>query len=138
MTQDVTEFVEELRRAQASFVQGDPRPLMAMWSHADDVTIMGGFGAFERGWAAVGPRLEWACSQFRDGVQERENVTTFFGDDVGYLVSIDRNEACVGSSGKRTVQVLRVTQVFRREDGEWRIVHRHADELRPKQAPTGP
>lgn len=26
---------------------------------------------------------------------------------------------------------LRVTQVYRREAGEWKVVHRHADEERP-------
>ena len=33
---------------------------------------------------------------------------------------------------------LRVTHVYRREDGEWKVVHRHGDQLAPGQAPLGP
>ena len=84
---------------------------MAMWSQRDDVTIMGGFGAYERGWDTVRPRLMWASSQFRDGTQERDHVSSFFDDNVGYLVSIDRNEAFVGRSPTKRSQVLRVTQL---------------------------
>jgi ketosteroid isomerase-like protein len=29
---------------------------------------------------------------------------------------------------------LRVTQIYRREDGDWRIVHRHGDIIRPDYA----
>jgi hypothetical protein len=31
---------------------------------------------------------------------------------------------------------LRVTQTFRLEDGRWRLVHRHADELVEKLEPA--
>ena len=33
---------------------------------------------------------------------------------------------------------LRVTHVYRREDGEWKIVHRHADSIRNDQRPPLP
>jgi hypothetical protein len=59
---------EALAAAAAAFVRGNAEPLKALFSHRDDVTILGAFGGFEQGWDLVGPRLDWASSQFRDGV----------------------------------------------------------------------
>jgi ketosteroid isomerase-like protein len=38
--------------------------------------------------------------------------------------------------GNPVPRVLRCTQVYRIEDGKWRIVHRHADDLRPAARST--
>jgi ketosteroid isomerase-like protein len=47
--------------------------------------------------------------------------------DLGYAVGIERGRVTVTGSDGPQEMVLRVTQVFRREDGTWRLVHRHAD-----------
>jgi hypothetical protein len=39
---------------------GRPEPFKALWSHSDDVAIIGGFGGYERGWQLVSARLDWA------------------------------------------------------------------------------
>ena len=59
-------FTKQLLDALRRFVQGDARPYKSQWSHRDDVTIFGGWGAYEQGWATVEPRLDWAASR---GVQ---------------------------------------------------------------------
>ncbi len=134
-TRELESFHEMMRTAQGEFVRGNPERFKAMWSQGDDVTIMGAFGAYERGWAEVGPRLTWASSQFRDGTWEGEGVSAFIGDDIAAVVRIERTTAFLGGSTTRTVQELRVTHVLRREAGEWKIVHRHGDALRPTEAP---
>jgi len=48
---------EALAAAAAAFVRGNAEPLKALFSHRDDVTILGAFGGFEQGWDLVGPRL---------------------------------------------------------------------------------
>jgi hypothetical protein len=47
----------QLAAAQRDFMNRDATGLQRLYSHRDDVTVMGGFGGFERGWAEVGPRL---------------------------------------------------------------------------------
>ncbi len=48
------------------------------------------------------------------------------GADLGYVVAIERITASVG--GREPARyALRVTTVFRREAGEWKVVHRHGD-----------
>lgn len=54
---DWDEFTGQLLEALRRFVQGDAGPYKSLWSHRDDVTIFGGWGAYEQGWAAVAPRL---------------------------------------------------------------------------------
>ena len=59
--------VDSIQRAGSTFLSGDPEPAKNFWSKADDVTIFGGWGAYELGWAQVGPRLEWAATRFACG-----------------------------------------------------------------------
>ena len=53
-----------LAAAQRDFANGDAAGLSRLYSHREDVTVLGGFGGLEHGWAEVGPRLEWAASHF--------------------------------------------------------------------------
>ena len=50
-------FIAKLDTAEEEFVQGRPAAFQALWSHADDVTLCGGFGGVERGWEKVTARL---------------------------------------------------------------------------------
>jgi ketosteroid isomerase-like protein len=134
---DGSDFLKTLHEANQAFVHGDAVPLSDLWSHRDDVTLMGAFGAYERGWDAVGPRLQWASSQFHDGVLEDEDVATVFTEELGWHASIERTHSRLGGALEKTLTTLRVTQVIRREGEEWKVVHRHADMLRPKEAPDG-
>jgi ketosteroid isomerase-like protein len=128
---------EALAAAAAAFVRGNAEPLKALFSHRDDVTILGAFGGFEQGWDLVGPRLDWASSQFRDGVWSCTNLSTHLTEDMACLVDIERTEGLLGGGHERVNQELRVTHVFRREGDDFRIVHRHADPLRPTAPPGG-
>ncbi|MBV8942492.1 MAG: hypothetical protein JO240_12260 [Solirubrobacterales bacterium] len=62
-----------LRPAVLGELQGKPEAFKALWSHADDVTIMGAFGGFERGWDDVPQRLDWASAGI--GASERRVET---------------------------------------------------------------
>ena len=60
-----------------------------------------------------------------------ERISGYATPALAYIVEIERYHGKVGTS-EAAPNALRVTIVFRREDGEWRIVHRHADPI------TGP
>ena len=47
--------------------------------------------------------------------------------ELGYIVEIERFEGKVGGREDMARVVLRVTSIFRREDGSWKLVHRHGD-----------
>ena len=55
--------------------------------------------------------------------------------DLAYTVGYERHTTGV-AGGPVEPHTLRVTQAYRREDGEWKVVHRHDDEVRASPAPT--
>ena len=120
-------FIAKLETAEEEFVQGQPAAFQALWSHADDITLCGGFGGVERGWQNVTARLNWVSAKYLDGTRTREEISRMVGADFAYLVQTEVIRSRVGSQSEPATQKLRVTMVFRCEADGWRIVHRHAD-----------
>jgi ketosteroid isomerase-like protein len=117
-----------LRPQRRKFARGRPADFKALWSHTDDVTLSGGLGgAIELGWAKVSGRLDWASSNYADGVRSRQEFSGLVAADFAYLVPKEIIEARIGGRPESVKQELRVTMVFRRNGDGWRVVHRHAD-----------
>jgi ketosteroid isomerase-like protein len=121
--------------ANRDFIQGNPEPLKRLYSHGDDITIFGGFGGLERGWAETESRLDWASSQFAGGTVEEKELSVMVGADLACTVTIERYDARL-KDGSAFTESLRVTQLFRREPDGWRLVHRHADPLVERRKPS--
>ncbi len=131
-------FLPEWEKAQSAFINGDPTLWKRNTSHRDDATILGAFGGYgEKGWEVVAARYDWASSQYKPGgaTMKVEYLSIVISGDLAFTVGIERQEgARVGEQGP-TQRALRATQVFRRENGTWRLLHRHADPLLEKKAP---
>ncbi len=133
-------FLPEWEKAQSRFINGDPTLWKQHASHRDDVTILGGFGGYgEKGWDAVGARYDWASSQYKGGgaTMKVEYLSIVVSGDMAFTVGIERQEgARVGDQQNPGRRALRATQIFRREGGVWKLLHRHADPLIEKQVPS--
>lgn len=132
---DWDEFTEQLLDARRQYVQSDAEPVKSLWSRRDDVVIFGGWGAYEQGWTAVEPRLDWAGSRYSEGWLDHENLLEGVDQHIAYSVDIERSAGRFDNTAEVRKAPLRVTHLFRREQGRWRIVHRHADFLQPRQEP---
>ena len=130
-------FLPQWEQAQTRFINGDPSLWKQYSSRRDDVTILGGFGGYgEKGWSAVGGRYNWASSQYKPAgaTMKVEYLNIGVSGDLGYTVAIERQHgARVRDQVAPAQRALRVTQVFRKEEGAWKLVHRHADPLVEKQ-----
>ena len=130
MDSDWDRFMARCQEALDELVEGRPAPFKALWSHADDVVIMGAFGGHERGWEQVSARLDWASAGIKATNRVAENVVTFAGDGLAYTVDLEHMTRHVGD--QPVPRTLRCTQIDRREGGEWKVILRHADELARK------
>jgi ketosteroid isomerase-like protein len=120
-------FVSRCQQALGELVEGRSEPFKALWSHADDVVIMGAFGGHETGWQQVRARLDWAAKGIKATDRVAENVVTVVADDLAYTVDLEHMTRHADEHPQP--RTLRCTQIYRRENGEWKVVLRHADEL---------
>jgi hypothetical protein len=134
MTQSFESFLRRFEEANTAFVNGDASLLLALVSRSEQTSIFGGFGGHEVGWSQVGPRYEWASSQFHpSGAKvEFEYLDKYAGAAAAYSVAIERCTVRYVDRPGEHPHALRTTMVFRKEDGDWKIVHRHADPLEQK------
>src|SRR5215217_1217733 len=86
--------------AERALHEGDPTPRMAMWSTDDPVTLLGAFGVAKSGWDEV--------------------IAAGASGNLAYTVGYERHAVSIGGSVER--HTLRVTHVYRREHGEWKVV----------------
>jgi ketosteroid isomerase-like protein len=114
-----------LSAADTALHQGDAGPRMAIWSHNDPVTLFGALFAAS-GWDEIGQVFEKLGARFSQGSYDYEVIAAGASGDLGYIVGIEHSTASVGGAAPEAYE-LRVTTILRREDGQWRVVHRHAD-----------
>jgi ketosteroid isomerase-like protein len=114
-----------LTEADNALHNGDAGPRKAVWSHNDPVTL---FGAARSGsgWDELRQLFDWLESQFSNGTYEYEVLAAGASGDLGYIVGIEHSSVSIGGAEPEAYE-LRVTTICRRENGEWKVVHRHAD-----------
>jgi ketosteroid isomerase-like protein len=115
-----------LTEAEIALINGDASQRIAMWSRNEPVTLFGA-AATRTGWAEARHTFEQLGSIFSDcTAYEIEIVAAGASGDLAYLVAFEHATASVNGTPTEPF-TLRVTTVFRREDGEWRVAHRHGD-----------
>jgi ketosteroid isomerase-like protein len=131
---DVDQLIEQYQLGLEEFVKGNPEAVKKLFSHRGDVTLANPLGPPARGWEQVAATIERAASNIRDGEELHcETVAKYVTPELAYTVWIERVKAKMGGSGDVTPFALRVTMIFRPEDGEWKVVHRHADPITTAQ-----
>ncbi len=129
---EVDEFLAAIlprqRQAELELLNGDSGPRKMLWSHKDPVSVLGAAKTVS-GWPEVESLFDWLASNFSNGALYELDVTAAgVSSDLGYVVGAEHSTASVGGEAPAPI-ALRVTLIFRREDGEWKEVHRHADPI---------
>nr|WP_269781711.1 DUF4440 domain-containing protein [Nocardia bovistercoris] len=117
-----------MHAAETALHRGDPVPRQRLWSNSEPVTLFGA-EVNRSGRAELESTFEWLATRFTDCESiDYEVVAAGVSGDLAYLVAVERITAT--ANGTPTSYALRSTTVFRREQGEWRAVHRHGDPYR--------
>jgi ketosteroid isomerase-like protein len=131
---DVDQLIEQYYRAQREFLRGNPEPVKDLFSMGEDVTLANPYGPPVRGFDEVAKAIEHAASLRRDGTfVEWQIVAKYVSAELAYVVQIERAEAKIGAREEIAPIAVRSTMIFRPEEGEWKIVHRHADPITTPQ-----
>jgi ketosteroid isomerase-like protein len=121
--------------AERALHDGDAGPRMAMWSHNDPVTLFGAW-LVDSGWDGVSQVFERLASTFSDCTSyDFEMLAAGASGDLAYTLGYEHTSTSI--RGEPQSYTLRVTNIYRREDGEWKLVHRHADPVVDQETSLG-
>lgn len=124
------EALVSFRVAASAMARGDPEAVKAMYSESDDITLANPFGHAVRGRADVEAALDYVSARFSDGeVSAVDTIARYETDDLATLLDVEHWRTRVAGGAELSEFDLRVSSTYRREDGRWRLVHRHADPI---------
>jgi ketosteroid isomerase-like protein len=124
------ELIEEYHQALDAFARGDVEPAKRLYSQREDISLGNPFGPFAIGWPEVVAAMTRAAANYRDGEAVGfDRIAKQVTPSLAYLVEVERLSSKIGGRAERMPVDLRVTSVFRREAGRWRLIHRHADPI---------
>jgi ketosteroid isomerase-like protein len=123
---------DEVRDASSKFyaalnrmANGDAGPLAGIWSHSATVTTMHPIGGREVGWDQVRKSWEQVAQLSSGGQVELADQAIRVAGDLAYELGVERGRLTL--AGQEVTIDHRVTNIYRREAGAWKIVHHHAD-----------
>ena len=121
----VRDVSDQFYNALDEMANGDASAMADVWSHEDDVTTMHPIGGREEGWDAVRGSWEGVASASTDGaVTHTDQVIRVIGNSAYELCT---ESASMTFAGEPVSLEGRATNVYRKENGEWKVVHHHAD-----------
>ena len=127
------DFGTTIRRSHAdaerALLNGEPDQYLAMWSTRDPVTAMGAIDSdvTTSRWDGVSQALKLVTSRNSDCTEYVFDVVAaeVLGD-MEYTVGFEHFTSSF-REGAPSPRTFRVTHIYRRENGDWKLAHRHAD-----------
>ncbi|MBF8277624.1 MAG: hypothetical protein HW390_2697 [Candidatus Brocadiaceae bacterium] len=107
---------------------GEVEPMKEVWSHKDDVTYMGPVGGFRLGWKQVLADWETQASLKLGGKVEPKEMRITVGQDIAIVSNYEIGQN-VTVDGKPQNVAIRATNLFRKENGNWKMIGHHTDIL---------
>ena len=122
---EAREASRQFYAALNSLFNGDSDPMAAIWDHGPTVTSLRPFGGREVGWQAVHDAFARIATHATGGDNEIHDQLIEVVGDMAYEVGVERGH--LELAGHQVPVEYRVTNVYRRRDDGWKMVHHHTD-----------
>jgi ketosteroid isomerase-like protein len=123
---------DEVRKASVQFyaalnrmANGDAGPLADIWSQGSAVTTMHPVGGREVGWDKVRESFQKVAQIASEGRIKLDDQIIQVTGDLAYELGVERGQLKI--AGQQATIEHRVTNIYRREGGRWKIIHHHTD-----------
>lgn len=123
---------DEVRQASEKFyaalnrmANGDSGPMAEVWLQGAEVTAMHPIGGRDEGWDAVRTSFEQVAGLATDGKIDVSEQLIRVDGDFAYETAVERGHLKL--AGNEADIEHRVTNIYRRQGGAWKMVHHHTD-----------
>jgi NAD(P)H-dependent FMN reductase/ketosteroid isomerase-like protein len=122
-------FMQRRATIAEAYVNGEAAPLDQILTHSDPATFFSPSGYAEQGADAVAERYDTDARSFAPSGKSRlEVLQATASGDLAFWTGFQHATAHFAGKPEPASMKLRVTEVFRFEDGGWKLAHRHAEQ----------
>ncbi len=122
---EVRKASEQFYAAVNRMANGDAGSLSEIWSHSAAVTAMHPIGGRQVGWEKVRESFQQVAQIASEGRVKLDDQMIQVTGDLAYELGVERGQATL--AGQQVTLDQRVTNIYRREAGSWKVVHHHTD-----------
>lgn len=128
MADDFATFLKRREAISNDYINGDAKPLDEIVTRTDPASFMPPSGMVISGAEAVAAAHLKGAAAFQKGSTGRFEILDSGSDgSIGYWAGTQPAKVMMKGKDEPVAMTLRVTEIFRKEGGEWKLVHRHAD-----------
>ncbi len=128
MDSSFNDFFASRRKAASAYVEGNFTELEKILPEEGDASFLSPGGDVFTGADKVSAKYEADAGSFDvGGNTELEILHSEVGEDMAFWTGYQRAEAHMKGMEGSMPMTIRVTEVFRKINGEWKMIHRHAD-----------
>jgi ketosteroid isomerase-like protein len=125
---DFEDFLAQRSAAAEAYVSGDPEPLNRLVPDTGEGSFHSPSGDSVSGATLVAARYRRDAASFQPGGETRFDILQKGSSgDLGFWTGFQIATVRIAGQDDPVDMRIRVTEIFRRADGEWKMIHRHAD-----------
>lgn len=127
LDESFNEFMKRRESVSLDYINGNPATLVDISTAYDPATFFPPSGTRIEGARNVNAANVAGASSFSEGSTGRFEILQMSASgDLGFWAGL-QHATMKKADGAHEAMTLRVTEIFRRQEGEWKLVHRHAD-----------
>lgn len=127
-------FLKQRVKTSDAYLRGDAAPFLEICTKKSPATFFSPGGALVEGAEKVAATHESGAQIFESfDANKFETLHQNADENIAYWVGLQKSIVTMKVKKDAVPMTIRVTEIFRRENDEWKIIHRHADFLKEEK-----